>query len=63
MWWQNYFTDLESREEIDLSFDLSKECLWFSFSGILLQDIDTVKENWNTHRILKSRNYTVQTTV
>lgn len=58
-WWRNFFSDLESRGEIDLSYELSKECLWHCFSGILQKDIDIVKEHWNTHRIRKSRYNTV----
>jgi hypothetical protein len=49
----------ESRGEIDLSYDLSKECLWYCFSGLLQNDIDKVKEHWNTHRIRRSRYNTV----
>jgi hypothetical protein len=58
-WWRNFFSDLESREEIDLSYDLSKECVWYCFHDLLQKDIDTVKEHWNTHRIRRSRYNTV----
>ncbi|CAB4016136.1 Hypothetical predicted protein [Paramuricea clavata] len=58
-WWRNFFSDLESREEIDLSYDLSKECMWYCFHDLLQKDIDTVKEHWNTHRIRRSRYNTV----
>ena len=54
-WWRNFFSDLEARGLIDLSSELSKECLWYCFSGVLQNDLDTVKEHWNTHRIRKSR--------
>lgn len=49
------FSDLESREEVDLSYDLSKECVWYCFHDLLQKVIDTVKEHWNTHRIRRSR--------
>ena len=54
-WWRSFFSDLEARGLIDLSYKLSKECLWYCFSGVLQNDLDTVKEHWNTHRIRKSR--------
>ena len=59
MWWRSYFTDMESRGLIDLSYELSKECLWFCFSDILQKDLNAVKEHWNTHRIRRSRYNTV----
>lgn len=58
-WWRSFFSDLEARGLIDLSYKLSKECLWYCFSGVLQNDLDTVKEHWNTHRIRKSRYNTV----
>ena len=58
-WWRNFFSDLESREEIDLSYDLSKECVWSCFHDLLQRDIDTVKDHWNTHRIRRSSYNTV----
>ena len=58
-WWRNFFSDLESSEKIDLSYDLSKECVWYCFHDLLQRDIDTVKDHWNTHRIRRSRYNTV----
>lgn len=40
---------------MDLSDELNKECLWYSFCGIIQQELDDVKEHWNTHYIRKSR--------
>ena len=28
-WWQNFFSNLESSEQIDLSYVLSNECVWY----------------------------------
>lgn len=30
------------------------ECLWFCFSGLIQQDLDFVREHWNTHTIRAS---------
>ena len=35
------------------------EALWFAFSKIIQDDLDRVKEHWNTHRIRKSKFQTV----
>ena len=31
--------------------DLEMECLWFCFSKLIQQELDHVKDNWNTHYI------------
>ena len=31
------------------------ECLWYCFSPVIQDELDAVKENWNTHYIRKSR--------
>ena len=36
------------------------ECLWFCFSGLIQQDLDKVKEHWNSHYIGGSRYDTVK---
>jgi len=36
------------------------ECLWFCFSGLIQQDLDKVKEHWNSHYIGRSRYDTVR---
>ena len=58
-WWRNYFQDLESEGLVDSSSELSKECLWFCFAGVLQEDLNIVKEHWNSHKIRKSRYNTV----
>ncbi|CAB4011709.1 Hypothetical predicted protein [Paramuricea clavata] len=35
------------------------ECLWFCFSWLIQQDLDRVKDHWNSHYIRKSRYDTV----
>jgi len=58
-WWINLFKDLVERGDLNTSDTLQKDCLWFCFAEILQEDLDYVKEHWNTHRIRKSRHDTV----
>ena len=58
-WWRKFFSDLEIGGFIDLSYELSKECLWYCFSDLLQKDFDGVKQHWNTHRIRRSRYNTI----
>ena len=55
IWWRNFFSDLEFQGILDLSDELNKECLWYTFSGLIRKELDHLKEHWNTHRIRKSR--------
>ena len=55
IWWRNFFTDLEFQGKLDLCDELSKECLWYTFSGLIQKELDDIVEHWNTHRIRKSR--------
>lgn len=59
-WWRNFFQDLETQRVIDTGCELSKECLWFCFSGLLQAECDYVKNHWNSHYIRKSRHDTVK---
>lgn len=58
-WWRNFFHDLEFRGVVDMSMELSKECLWYCFSPLIQSDLDIVKAHWNTHSIRRSRHNTV----
>lgn len=58
-WWINFFSDLEFRGIVDLTMELSKECLWYCFSPLIQRDLDNIKLNWNTHTIRRSRYNTV----
>ena len=58
-WWINYFQDMIENEKFNPGSEIEKECIWFSFSGIIQKDLDFVKEHWNTHRIRDSRHDTV----
>ena len=58
-WWINLFKDLVEAGDLNTGDTLQKDCLWFCFSELLQEDLNAVKEHWNTHRIRKSRNDTI----
>ena len=58
-WWINFFKDLVERNVVDISSEISMECLWFCFKNIVQADLDSVKDNWNSHYIRGSRYDTI----
>lgn len=58
-WWINFFKDLEDQGTFNPASELESECLWFCFAPLLPQDINQLKEHWNTRYIRKSRHYTI----
>lgn len=54
-WWINFFKDLVEAGHLNTASDLHKECLWYCFAQLLQQDLDFVKQHWNSHYIRKSR--------
>ena len=54
------FQDLEAQHKIDMSSEMSKECLWYCFSKSRREECNTVMEHWNTHYIRGSRHNTVR---
>jgi hypothetical protein len=59
-WWMNFFKDLVDAGTLDLTLSLHTECLWFCFAALLQENLNEVKENWNSHYIRKSRYDTLQ---
>jgi hypothetical protein len=53
-WWINLFKDLVETGEFSPGNEVEMECLWFCFSGLIQQDLNFVREHWNTHTILAS---------
>ncbi len=53
-WWINLFKDMIENDIIDLGNEFHVECLWFCFSRVLQNDLDKVKEHWNSHKVSKS---------
>jgi len=58
-WWKSFFHDLEARRVFDGTSDIHKEALWYSFNVLLQNELDQLKEHWNSHYIRKSRHETV----
>ena len=58
-WWINYFKDLCEREMFNPNNELEFECLLFRFSDVIQNDLDYVKEQWNSHRIRNSGHDTI----
>ena len=59
MLWHNFFKDLESEGVLDSTSELRMECLWYCYATVLPNDLNILKEHWNSHRIRKSRHNTV----
>lgn len=55
----NFFKDFEDQGTFNPTCKLERECLWFCFGPLLQQDLDQLKEHWNTHYIRKSRHDTI----
>ena len=54
-WWINFFKDMIDYDILDLGNKFHAECLWLCFSRILQNDLDKVKEQWNSHKVTKSQ--------
>jgi hypothetical protein len=57
-WWMNFFKDMVDKGELDTSNPLQMECLWFCFNKVIQNELNQVKENWNSHYIRESRHQT-----
>lgn len=53
-WWMDFFKSLVDDGTLLLGDRLHMECLWFCFARILQNDLNKVKDHWNSHRISKS---------
>jgi len=58
-WWIDFFTDLHESDILDLTSETHREALWFSFADVLQNDLDKVRDYWNSHGIRKSKHATV----
>ena len=58
-WWINFLKDLVERSICTTGNRIEMECLWFCFSSVIQQDLDHVKNHWNSHYIRRSRHDTV----
>ena len=57
-WWIQFFQKLIEDGEFDTSDELQKQCLHFSFVKVIQNELDDVRERWNTHYIRRSRHNT-----
>lgn len=53
-WWINLFKDMIDYNLLDMGKELHKQCLWFCFSKVMQNDLDQLKEHWNSHKITRS---------
>ncbi|XP_072038411.1 uncharacterized protein [Amphiura filiformis] len=53
--WMDLFKDMEDENLYSKGDELHRECLCFCFMGILQQELDQVKAEWNCHRMQRSR--------
>ena len=58
-WWMEFFKSLVEHEVFNPGDEIQMACLWFCFAHLLQDDLDKVKEHWNTHLIRGSRHETI----
>ena len=58
-WWMDFFKNLIEQEIFSPGNELQQECLWACFAQLIQNDLNLVKNNWNTHSIRKSRYDTI----
>lgn len=58
-WWINFFKDMCDSRMIELGNEFHMECLWFCFWRVIQNELDEVRDHWNSHYIRKSRHDTV----
>ena len=56
---ENFLKYMESTETVSFANIIETECLWYWFSTILQNDLNSVKDHWNARRIHKSRFQTI----
>ena len=54
-WVINFFKTLVSNRILQLGHHFYMECTWFVFSTLLQNDLNKVRDEWNSHKIRKSR--------
>ena len=58
-WWIGFFKDMAESGVLDIGNTLHMECLWLCFESVLQDELDKVKDHWNSHRIRPSGNGSV----
>ncbi|EDV19026.1 uncharacterized protein TRIADDRAFT_62526 [Trichoplax adhaerens] len=54
-WWIDLFKDMVQCSILSVNNTFHTECLHFCFESILQDELDMVKDQWNSHRIRRSR--------
>ena len=55
-WWINFFRDLRDSGQFDENNPLHVDCIRFSFTALLQEELTRVARHWNLHYIRSSRN-------
>ena len=58
-WWMEFFKRLVEHEMFNPGDEIQMACLLFCFAHLRQDDLDKVKELWNTHLIRGSRHNTI----
>lgn len=58
-WWIHFFKDMVQSGELELGNIFQMKCLWFCFSKLIQEELDKVRDHWNSHYIRRSRHDTV----
>lgn len=58
-WWIDFFKNLIEQDSFSPGNELQQERIWFCFNKLVQDDLDAVKDHWNSHRIRHSRHDTV----
>jgi len=58
-WWIDFFRNLMEQDIFNPGNELQMKCLWFCFAPLLQDDLDNIKDHWNTHLIRGSKHGTV----
>ena len=53
-WWKQFFQDLVDSELLNTDDPVVLDCLHYCFMGIIREELNSVKEDWNTHIISRS---------
>lgn len=58
-WWINFFKHMCESRVLELGNVFHMECLWFCFSKVIQNELDKVRDHWNSHYIRRSRHDTI----
>ena len=60
-WWIDLFKDMGESGVLDIDHTLHMKCLWFCFQSVLQDELDKVKDHWNSHCIWPGRPQLLET--